>query len=78
MTYFGTLRPHFISLAQMKLTTSKSVCLLTMVNTSQPITCCPQVRRGQDHVATSNFGKKVAVSQKWYSVQDSDMVTMGD
>ena len=35
-----------------------AVYLLTMANTSQPITCCPQVRRGEGHVTTSNLGKK--------------------
>jgi len=60
---FWYTKAPFVSLARVKLTTSKLVYLLTMVTTSQPITYCPQVRRGQGHVTTSNFGKKMAISQ---------------
>jgi len=58
ITYFGTLRPPFVSLVRVKLTTSKSVYLFNTANTSQPMTCCPQVRRGQGHVTISDFSKK--------------------
>jgi len=68
ITYFGTLRSPFVSLAQVKLTASKSVYLLTTANTSQLMTCCPQLRRGQGNVTTSNFGKIVAISRKWYEI----------
>ena len=65
---FWYIKVPFVSLARVKLTTSKSLYILTMVSTSQPMTCCPQVRRGRGHVTTWNFGKKVAISQKSYNI----------
>ena len=74
MTYFGTLSPPFVSLAQVKLETSKSVYILTMASTShcsQPMTCCPEVRR--DHL---NFWQKSGNISK--TLYHSDMFTIGD
>ena len=79
---FWYIRLPFVSLVRVKLTTSKSMYLLNTANTSQPMTCCSQVRRGQGHVITSNFGKKwqylkrlqVSTWLQWVTIEWSHFV----
>ena len=57
-----------LHLWRVKQDTSNLVHLLIVASCSQPMTCCPQMRRGQGHVTPANFGKTVAISWKYYEI----------
>jgi len=74
MAYFGILGLHFVSLAWVKLGTLNLVHLLTMANSSQAMTCCPQMGCGQGREPDSfKFWQKSGNISKM--PQDSDIVT---